>query len=275
MSASIHGNGDGLGFLSKHLAVFSRSVDAALSPDDIGGKRGRAFGAEIQDVCLEFLPEGQIERSKVFELASRPEVSDLTVCAAIMAWGGMRANNRDALFDTDTRTEWLKVARKIRCGKVDRKTAYSWLSKLKLEGKLKGAGPAYFTKLIYFLMPRDGTASKAGHIMDQWAGCSINVLTDREVVLMNISKNWKRAAGPAIPSYDFTVSDENTAANYEAFCCAIDRLAIRYNINADQIDRALASDGGRNPKPWRKYVMDRRCQHVLHNVDHYYCSDRQ
>ncbi len=275
MSASIHANGGGFSFLSEHLAVFSKSVDAALSPDDVGGKRGRAFGAKIRDVCLEFLPEGQIERSKVFELASRPEVSDLTVCAAIMAWGGMHANNRDALFDTDARTEWLEVARKIRCGEIDRESAYGWLSKLKREKRLKGAGPAYFTKLIYFLTPRDGTASKVGYIIDQWAGCSINVLADREVVLMNIFKDWKRAAGPAVPSYDFIVSDENTAANYEAFCCAIDRLASRYNINADQIDRALVSDGGRNPKPWRKYVMDCRRRHFLHSVDHYYCSARR
>ena len=139
---------------------------------------------------------------------------------------------------------------------------YDRLKELKRQGRLKGAGPAYFTKLIYFLMPRHGAVLKAGYIMDQWAGCSVNLLTGREVVLMNVTKTWKRQEGCPVPAYEFTVADENTGANYEEFCSAVDCLASRFSIDADQVDRVLVSTGGRNPESWRKYVRDHRRQHI-------------
>ncbi|MYB14072.1 MAG: hypothetical protein F4114_13400 [Rhodospirillaceae bacterium] len=254
-------------FLSEHLVHFSKSVEAHSESNNSGGKNAKKFVGGIFGLGSDVLPDRKLCRCEVFERVARPSVSDLTVCAAIMAWGGMWYKHRNMLFNTASRQEWLGIAQSIRRGEIDRKTAYGRLRELRLQKKLRGAGPAYFTKLIYFLLPRDDSAPKAGYIMDQWAGCSINLLSGREVVLMDTNKIRKQIIGPTAPSYAFRVSDRNTEANYEAFCCAVDRLEEYFGINTDRIDRALVSDGGKTPTPWRQYVMKHRLQRILDDLD--------
>ena len=244
-------------FQDTHFRTFQECVRANHDPDDGGKKGSREFSKYLPKADVNVLPEGPLKRSRVLELASSPEVNVNTVCAAIMAWGGMRRNHRDYLFK-DSGTEWLEIAQAIRCGEIDRQTAYSRLAKLRSQEKLKGARPAFFTKLIYFLMPRRDPTLKTGYIMDQWAGCSINLLVGREAVLMNVTKTWKRQVDDLTPSFEFTVADENTGDNYETFCSAVDLLREILDLTSEQVDRELVSDGGQNPEPWRWYVTKQR-----------------
>lgn len=244
-------------FLDKHLCVFKASGPGQVDPDDPPGKRGQRFAAELRNVDLDVLPTESVTRSCALKLAAAPNINVETVCAAIMAWGGMRPNHAKLLFNK-SEEGWVKVAQDIRNGRINRKAAYCRLRELRQNSSMKGTGPAFFTKLIYFLMPRQATASNAGYIMDQWAGCSINLLVGSELVLMNVAQRWKRKQSCLVPSFEFTVSDENTGDDYEAFCCAVDRLACRLRLSAEQVDRALVSDGGQNPEPWREYVMTQR-----------------
>ncbi len=252
-------------FQDEHLRAFRESVHANHDPDDGNTKWGQAFGEGLPNVDVAVLPEKRVKRSCVLKLASNLEINLHTVCTAIFAWGGMNLRHRDSLFN-ESGPEWLKVAQDVRCGAIDRMTAYDRLKELRSQKRLKGIGPAYFTKLIYFLTPRHSTALKTGYIMDQWAGCSVNLLVGREVVLMNVTKTWKRQTGRLAPSFAFMVSDENTGDNYEAFCSAVDRLASCFGINDEQVDRALVSTGGRNPEFWRQYVMDQRQSYICSGV---------
>ena len=253
-------------FRDEHLSAFQECVRANHDPDDGTTKWGRTFGDGLPNVDVTVLPEKHVKRSCVLKLASNPEVNVHTVSAAIMAWGGMHKRHRDLLFK-ENGTEWLEVAQNIRCGVIDRMTAYNRLKDLRSQKKLKGAGPAYFTKLIYFLTPRHGAALKTGYIMDQWAGCSVNLLVGREVVLMNVTKTWKRQLGQWVPSFAFRVADENTGDNYEAFCSEVDRLASYFGINAEQVDRALVSAGRTNPEFWRQYVTKQRQRFISSGVE--------
>lgn len=142
---------------------------------------------------------------------------------------------------------------------MSRKDAYERFSSLKRQEKLKGVGPAYFTKLIHFLMPRNGQI-RPGWIMDQWAGCSINLLRGEELVLMDVTRKWEFSRGATQPKFktDFTVSDVNSADRYEEFCTSVDCLADRFSLGPDKLDRAMVSAGGRNPEPWRQYVVENR-----------------
>ena len=182
-----------------------------------------------------------------------------TVCAAIMAWGGMCGNHRRSLFANDGR-DWLHAAEDIRSGRLDRKAAYGRLQDLRNCNKLTGAGPAYFTKLIYFLMPCGSHGGRHGCIMDQWSGCSVNLLLGHELVRMNISRTWKRSkrASRHRPSFEFRVADGNTPDIYEQFCRAVDRQADRFGLDVKQVDRALVSAGEPNPECWRRYGRHRR-----------------
>lgn len=248
---------DGPKWDANALAAFKLSVAAGLDPDDTGGKTWQVFSAGLRGVYANALPPGKLTRSAVLSLVSNDDVNIATVCAAIMAWGGMHMKCRDHLFSTPNKP-WLDVAEQIRAGTLDRKQAYQELSELREEKSLKGAGPAYFTKLIYYLTPRDGKQRLPGYIMDQWAGCSINLLCGHEVVLMNVSKTWQWKSGKLMAVSSFTVSDKNTNDHYENFCQAADRLAKQFNLGTDQVDRALIGNGGKRPSPWREYVMDKR-----------------
>ena len=246
-------------FQAQHLQAFEDALKAAGDTGDGATKHGKTFGDGIPDVCVSLLPEKNVRRSDVFRLAKDSEANTITVCAAIMAWGGMHGNSRKSFF-VDGCQEWRRVAEEIRAGRLSRKDAYEQLRLLRSQGKLTGAGPAYFTKLIYFLMPGSGQAFRPGYIMDQWAGCSINLLQGEELVLMDVTRTWTSPNGSTRtrPNAVFRVSNANTAEHYEEFCGKVDCLADRFGLDHGAIDRSLVSFGGRNPEFWRKYVTEHR-----------------
>ncbi len=213
---------------------------------------------------MEVLPEGFVKRSDVLELVENPDVNVPTVSAAIMAWGGMNQRFCKMLFK-ESGKEWLDVAEDIRCGGIDRMTAYDRFRELRRNNKLKGTGPAYFTKLIYFFTPRSTATMKMGYIMDQWAG-SINLLAGQEVVLMNITKTYKSRHDSLYADFSFNVSDRNTGENYEEFCSKVQRLASCLGFTPEKVDRELVSRGGKKPECWRKHVSEQRHRFICSGV---------
>ena len=221
-------------FLDEPLAKFMASLDDCLDPNELGQRPWNAFAdilAKFDDRCHKVdrdrLPKGKVRRSNVFELAADRNVSIATVCVAAMAWGGMRVDHFGQLCKS-SRGKWLEIAKTIRKGKLTRAEAYACLKKRREEGELKGMGPAFFTKLIYFLTPRDKPECQAAYIMDQWAASSVNLLTGSEIVRMNVTpsldaapklrhKTPELSMNELALSFKFTVSDENTSDNYEAF----------------------------------------------------------
>ena len=255
-------------FVDTHLAACKAAAVEGHNPDDVeDGRPAAPFSRDLAGVDLAVMPEAPLKRSDVFGFAQNSRVSTLTVCAAIMAWGGMRTNHRDMFFDNAERG-WLPVAHDMRNGMIGPVEAYDRLYALRTTGKLSGAGPAYYTKLIYFLTPRDSSKRSGAYIMDQWVGSSVNVLVGRELVWMNISRTWGRKHGVVSPSYNFIVADANTAANYETFCSALDDLSSHLNLDPDHLDRTLTSKGGRNPEGWRKYVIEQRPCLVGIGIEH-------
>lgn len=158
----------------------------------------------------------------------------------ILAWGGMRVNNGEALQGCGA--DWTELCREIVAGKHSRCCAYDAFARLRREGKTKGLGPAYFTKLIYFLMPRTQDRP-VGYIMDQWVSCAVNLLATEPVV---------RAGA------NFVVSDRNTGEIYERYCRTIESLAESCSLSPEALEIQLMSQGGRRPASWRAYVLKHR-----------------
>lgn len=264
-----------ISFLEEPLAKFAASLDNCLDPDEPGMRHCNSFADVLakfdgvrHEVDRDRLPEGKVRRSEVFELAADPNVSIATVCVAAMAWGGMNVRHFELLC-ASSRGKWLDVATRIRKGKLTRAEAYACLKKLKTLGKLKGMGPAFFTKLIYFLTPRDKPERQTAYIMDQWAASSVNLLTGSDMVLMDVTptpkfsrRTRKSSISELALSFAFTVSDKNTAVDYEAFCSAIDQLACRFCLCTDQVDQALFAADAIGPGCWRRYVIRHRLQLV-------------
>ena len=244
-------------FLPEPLEEFRRSLDDCLDPDEPGMKKGASFTDVLSEADAAKVPTWKPRRSEVFALAADDSVNVASVCATAMAWGGMNLRHWKLLWDSNDgacEAQWLKVAQRIRNGDLNRADAYDDFRALKKEGKLKGMGPAYFTKLIYFLTRRDGTVRKPADIMDRWAGSSINLLTGSNTVLLDGTRSWKRSKDGLKVSYGFTVSDANTGDDYEAFCTVVDRLAADFCFCVDQVDCALFSIVENRPGTWRRYV---------------------
>jgi hypothetical protein len=96
-------------------------------------------------------------------------------------------------------------------------------------------GPAYFTKLIFFLRP-----DLNGYIMDQWLARSINLLFPQ--------------AGP-IRLSNTVVTDRNTADDYERFCSHVEHVARELGITPAEAEERMFSNGGRSKGRWRQYVI--------------------
>jgi hypothetical protein len=171
------------------------------------------------------------------ELLDSKFIDDLTneeLAIAILSWGGMNREHGKSLFQ---HKEWLDLIIRMRTNEMKtRKEAYELFMNLRKNKKLKGMGPAYFSKLICFVCP-----NLKGYIMDQWTSKSINLLFHNKTVFLNNNGN---------------VTDNNTAEIYEDFCSKIECLAELLKLSPIDLEENLFSNGGINRGKWRQFVVD-------------------
>ena len=133
--------------------------------------------------------------------------------------------------------EWLDLIVRMRTEEIKtRKEAYELFKNLRKNKKLKGMGPAYFTKLICFVNPK-----LKGYIMDQWTSKSINLLFESKLLFLGNNVN---------------VTDNNSDEIYEDFCLKIEYLPELLNLKPIDLEENLFSNGGINKGKWRQFVVD-------------------
>ncbi len=194
------------------------------------GEKPRAWVARLglQSVLdAATLPNAQLNRTDVRLICRDSNHSVLFGYVCAMAWGlQRRANVKNAWGEHDKIADLLL---QLRAGGLSRRQAYDLFCGA---GEVKGLGPSYFTKLLYFFSP-----ALDYYIMDQWTAKSINLLTGVHVVRV----------------YDDSPTRENKGGNYQAFCEEVDHLAKLLRQTGDQIEQRLfAGDGARTS--WRAYV---------------------
>lgn len=176
----------------------------------------------------------KLTRVQLFDILYVKELSVEELSIAILSWGGMNREHGKSLFQ---HKDWLNIVKRMRNNDIKtRKEAYDLFQVLRKNKKLKGMGPAYFTKLICFVNP-----NLKGYIMDQWTAKSINFLFENKNI--NLSKSGH-------------VSDKNTADIYEDFCVKIEYLAEFLSIKPIDLEENLFSNGGVNKGKWRQIVVD-------------------
>ena len=153
---------------------------------------------------------------------------------AILSWGCMNREHGKSLFQNN---EWIELIEDLRNNQIrTREEAYALFTALRKNKKLKGMGPAYFTKLICFVNPE-----LKGYIMDQWTSKSINLLFENKIVALTNSGH---------------VADKNSSAIYEEFCFKIEFLADLLNLKPIDLEENLFSNGGVNKGKWRQFVLN-------------------
>ena len=179
------------------------------------------------------LPTVPLNRADVRAICQDSDKLALVGYACAMAWGGQGSGPGGS---KSVATAWADRAKladqltRLRVGGLSRSRAYDLFCGA---GEVKGLGPSYFTKLLYFFSP-----ALDFYIMDQWTAKSINLLTGVHVVRV----------------YDSSPTRENKGGNYQAFCEEVDHLAALLGQTGDQIEQRLFSDGGRRRAPWRAHV---------------------
>lgn len=130
------------------------------------------------------------------------------VLVELMTWGLMKYGSARSAFAHDVK--WIEVCRELLQEKWNPIDAYDRFHTLKKKDRrgLPGIGPAYYTKLIFFL--GDGT----GLIMDQWTARSACLLWEQDGFLKLEGAN---------------VSQRNTKDDYERFLGFVEQLRLAIN----------------------------------------------
>jgi len=173
----------------------------------------------------------RLDRSSLRNVCRDESNSTDAVVAATMAWGGAKYPHLRSLWDS--RNRWVPILDRIRSTREPRVTHYDELSRLSRSGNLPGAGPAFFTKFLWFLRE-----DQNAYIMDQWTARSMTLLTPSSAPKM--VGNW--------------VSPLNRGEDFERFCSAVEALAGRLGISPEECERRMFGQGGRKPNPWRLHV---------------------
>lgn len=198
------------------------------------GINAKDWGNYFYDKNLNKSLNLKLTRSELLDSKFLDDLTNEELAIAILSWGGMNREHGKSLFQNK---EWLELIEKIKSNQIrTREEAYALFTALRKNKKLKGMGPAYFTKLICFVNP-----SLKGYIMDQWTSKSINLLFKNKIIALTNSGH---------------VADKNSSAIYEDFCLKIEYLADLLNLKPIDIEENLFSNGGINKGKWRQFVVD-------------------
>jgi len=236
---------------SKHISSIEPKIPSLQIPSD----------------ALKSFGNKKISRQELRDLKE----SNFRKIIAILAWGGMnekhfiacisgmshvnfnkdKDNNRYVVENLESKNhsnihDIEKVVDKITNDKyLSRADIYNDFFKL----DLKGCGPAYFTKIMFFFSKKFNC-----FIMDQWTSRSINLLLGKNLIKLDNrvtvnKKNYKDGLG-------------NTGAVYEEFCNSVEFLCDEINktsrtISPEKTEQLIFSRGGRSQKKafWRGYLI--------------------
>jgi hypothetical protein len=186
--------------------------------------------------CFAELPSDAQTRDQVYATCRNDALSleHRFICA--MAWGSQRRRNARLTW-----ANWDRLAKILALifeGGMTREHAYELF---RGKGAIKGLGPAYFTKLLFFFSPE-----KTFYIMDQWTAKSINYLADEEVVVL--AQGQDGTDGPS--------STRNSGATYARYCKMVDELS-QLNcppLTGEQTEQKLFCSGSPDVGKWRAII---------------------
>ena len=192
-----------------------------------------------------------VNRTDVVDFVRCNSTSALEKALFVLAWGGMRTHHAIRALNS-YQNGWKTIVEEMLNGSCDRVKAYKQFHSLRIDGELSGMGPAFFTKLIFFLEPNHN-----GYIMDQWTARSMNLLRsdkNRRIHLLR-GGSWITK-----PSYRrFSVDPQNNdCAVYTAFCKDLECLARLLGKEPEETEKIIFSRGGSLKKLgcWRRYVLE-------------------
>ncbi len=142
--------------------------------------------------------------------------------ANIFAWGGQGTRWARKSQKKEHWDNWKFTCFNLLDDKISAVNAYKDFHHLHNCGLMPAVGPAFYTKLIFFLGSGDGL------IMDQWTSRSVNLLFNEEYIQLN--RGAKKKSG----DHYYYVKKENNYKVYEDYLLAVSLIANRLSSKLDQ-----------------------------------------
>lgn len=166
----------------------------------------------------------------------------------ILAWGGMSyRHGRRALQCWDN---WQPICEGLVSGKLNYTEAYDAFFEAQHIGKMSGIGPAYYTKLIFFL------GNGEGLIMDQWTSKSINLIHEENVIKLTGGYVSKFADSVMYRKYVQSVAElaERIGISGTEFDKNNKMEELIFSISAKKKPKFLTREEHEIVSAWRSYV---------------------
>lgn len=191
------------------------------------------------------LSDEKLSRVEVLSLCQKSDtqISDWELFITIMAWGAIDKGPRGHGPLRSFASQKLDIQNKIKYTRMAESAEDAYL--IWATSPIKELGPAYFTKLLYFLLyPRMQV-----YVMDVWTARSANLLLETRLIEKKHLYNYRGVAVEA-------------SQRYGLFCRFIEigsRVICRLKnleISGSDFEVAMFSHGGREAKKgqWRSYV---------------------
>jgi hypothetical protein len=207
--------------LKRHAELVTQvNPETGTSPSERHGANSphqyaKHLGLDPQDLKAKYSTEKQ-SAQQIIDYCSDPQNDPIQGLIYIMAWGGsMRNVGHTASWINDSeKTDRIRDALvKLRDTSMAPQAAYQMMVNLRKDGILKGIGPAFFTKILFFFTAHKPIEQQC-YILDQFLGKEMNLLN-------NFDKNYPLIRlGP-----DGMVPDSTTAQEYGDYCRGVHLLA--------------------------------------------------
>ena len=183
------------------------------------------------------------------EKNSKTESANLyDIVVNILAWGGMSyRHGREALKCWDN---WQPICEGLVSGKLNYTEAYDGFFEAQHSGKMSGIGPAYYTKLIFFL------GNGEGLIMDQWTSKSINLIHEENAIKLTSGYVSKFADSAMYKKYVQSVAElaERMGMTGTEFHKNNKMEELIFSISAKKKPKLLTKQEHEIVSAWRSYV---------------------
>lgn len=225
-------------FCEPHLQVFKLCAVGSWPGARVPSRWFNSIGYVTRSHLPDSIVDRPSTRENLRQISRDGTIDTLDTCMLIFAWGGMTVKNGKGVLQ---KLNWVSTAHNFRIGTIDHINAYDQFFDHCMAGEIRNCGPAYYTKLLFFL---PGSDEDRGIIMDQWTARSINLLVGRPIV--TLLKN-------SSPAGSYRVSSSNSCSVYQNFCGLVEALAARLMITKEEAEMRLFSEG-RGKGQWREYV---------------------
>ena len=209
---------------------------------------------QVQAEIKSILDDSEIvDRTVLWTIVECKEISNFAKVVFVLGWGGMNPSHIKKVF-CSYKNHWGEIVDAMLGNEICRFRAYEWFRCLKKNNKISHIGPAYFTKLIYFLEP-----SHRGYIMDQWTARSMNLLRNNPESEIFLNRDYSKSYEIYADWKNYWVdSDRNDRCIYQTFCEDLELLARRLELSPEHTEMLMFSEGlqCRTMGEWRKYVLD-------------------